>query len=185
MKQGILDTLGSANENDVAIIFFAGHGTPDGRLVLFDTRISDLSNSALSMTELADQFKRSDARIVLCILDCCFSGQAPARVIELGPRPRGAAFGLVEIAGEGRILITACKGDESAWEQPGSGHGLLTHAVIQVFTDETVTQVHFLRWLVKLFVRHVSMLSGWALIRHPYFLEPLKVASYFRCCAAG
>lgn len=143
VKQGILDTLGSANENDVAIIFFAGHGTPDGRLVLFDTRISDLPNSALAMTELADQFKRSDARIVLCILDCCFSGQAPARVIELGPHPRGATFGLVEISGEGRILITACKGDESAWEQPGSGHGLLTHAVIQAFTDETITQVNF------------------------------------------
>lgn len=143
VKQGIFDTLATAGENDVVIVFFAGHGTPDGRLVLFDTQVSDLSATTVSMVDLAEQFKRSRARVVLCILDCCFSGQAPARVLELGPRPRSAMLGLAEIAGEGRILITACKGDESAWEQPGSGHGLLTHAVIQAFCNETVTQVSF------------------------------------------
>lgn len=143
VREGIFNTLGTAAKDDVVVIFFAGHGTPDGRLVLFDTQVSNLSATAISMADLAQQFKHSQARVVLCILDCCFSGQAPARVLELGPRPRSVPLGLADIAGEGRILITACKGDESAWEQPGSGHGLLTHAVIHAFSDETATQVNF------------------------------------------
>lgn len=143
VREGFLQALDRADTTDVVIIFFAGHGTPDGRLVLFDTQTSNLPATAVSMTELAQQFKCSQARVVLCILDCCFSGHAPARVLELGSRPRSAMFGLQEIAGEGRILITACKSDESAWEQPGSGHGLLTHAVIQAMTDKTVTHVNF------------------------------------------
>jgi hypothetical protein len=39
-------------------------------------------NTSLSMTELAERFRSSKARAVLCILDCCFSGAAPARVLD-------------------------------------------------------------------------------------------------------
>ena len=94
------------------------------------------------MTELADAFKATKARAVLCILDCCFSGQAPARVFETAARPRNA-FPLTGIYGEGRILLAACATNESAWEQPGTGHGLLTHAVIEVWTSAAGPSVSF------------------------------------------
>ena len=85
------------------------------------------------MAGLADAFKATRARAVLCILDCCFSGQAPARVLETAARPR-SAFALTGFYGEGRILLAACATNESAWEQSGTGHGLLTHAVIEALT---------------------------------------------------
>jgi len=128
-----LGALAAADVDDVIVIAFAGHGSPDGNLVLFDTQATDLAGTALSMGALADAFKQTKARAVLCILDCCFSGQAPARVLETVARPR-SAFALTGVYGEGRILLAACATNESAWEQPGTGHGLLTHAVIESLT---------------------------------------------------
>lgn len=138
----MLGTLAAASSDDVVVISFAGHGSPDGNLVLFDTNAGDLVGTALSMAGLADAFKATKARAVLCILDCCFSGQAPARVLETAARPRNA-FALTGIYGEGRILLAACATNESAWEQPGTGHGLLTHAVIEALTGAAGDSVSF------------------------------------------
>ena len=138
----MLGTLAGAGADDVVVIAFAGHGSPDGNLVLFDTNAADLAGTALSMAGLAEAFKATKARAVLCILDCCFSGQAPARVLETAARPRNA-FALTGVYGEGRILLAACATDESAWEQPGTGHGLLTHAVIEALTSAAGESVSF------------------------------------------
>ena len=142
VSRAMLGTLAAASLDDVVVITFAGHGSPDGNLVLFDTNASDLAGTALSMAGLADAFKATKARAVLCILDCCFSGQAPARVLETAARPR-SAFALTGIYGEGRILLAACATNESAWEQPGTGHGLLTHAVIEALTGDAGESVSF------------------------------------------
>lgn len=142
VSSALLGTLAGATDDDVVVITFAGHGSPDGNLVLFDTSVGDLAGTALSMGGLADAFKATKARAVLCVLDCCFSGQAPARVLETAARPRNA-FALTGIFGEGRILLAACATNESAWEQPGTGHGLLTHAVIEALTGATGESVSF------------------------------------------
>lgn len=46
-------TLGEADEDDVVILGFAGHGTPDHRLVAADTVFQDLPTTTLDMGELA------------------------------------------------------------------------------------------------------------------------------------
>ena len=142
VSDAILGTMEGAQEDDVIVITFAGHGSPDGRLLLSDTDATNLPGTALPMTALADAFKGTGARTVLCILDCCFSGQAPARVFETEARPRNA-FALDGIAGEGRILLAACATNESAWEQPGTGHGLLTQATIEALSNENGETVSF------------------------------------------
>jgi helicase len=142
VSHAILGTLSSAGPDDVLVVSFAGHGSPDGNLVLFDTNAADLTSTGLSMAGLADAFKATKARAVLCVLDCCFSGQAPARVLEAAARPR-SPFALTGIYGEGRILLAACATNESAWEQPGTGHGLLTHAVIEALTGAVGNSVSF------------------------------------------
>ena len=142
VSDAILGTLEAAQEDDVIVITFAGHGSPDGCLLLSDTDATDLPGTALPMMALADAFKGTRARTVLCILDCCFSGQAPARVFETEARPRNA-FALDGIAGEGRIFLAACAASESAWEQPGTGHGLLTQATIEALGNEIGETVSF------------------------------------------
>jgi uncharacterized caspase-like protein len=142
VSQAILGMLSAAGPEDVVVITFAGHGSPDGNLVLHDTSAADLTDTGLSMAGLADAFKVTKARAMLCVLDCCFSGQAPARVLEVTGRPRNA-FALSGVYGEGRILLAACATNESAWEQPGTGHGLLTHAVIEALTSAAGDSVSF------------------------------------------
>ena len=142
VSRSILGTLLAAQADDVVVVSFAGHGSPDGSLVLFDTDVANLPGTALAMADLAEAFKTTQARAVLCILDCCFSGQAPARVLETAARPR-SAFALAGVYGEGRILLAACATSESAWEQPGTGHGLLTNATIEALTKAEGESVSF------------------------------------------
>lgn len=142
VKDALLGTLSAANKEDIIIISFAGHGSPDGSLILYDTDGINLSGTAIPMADLATAFQKTKARTVLFILDCCFSGQAPARVFEIDARPRNP-FAFSGIHGEGRILLAACAANEVAWEQPGTGHGLLTHAVMQAMQGSPGTHVQF------------------------------------------
>lgn len=142
VTRAILDTLSAADEGDEVILTFAGHGSPDGHLVLSDTDPTNTAGTALPMMTVADAFKSTRARAVLFVLDCCFSGHAPARVLENVARPRNA-FAFSGIDGDGRILLAACAANESAWEQPGTGHGLLTYALIQALTVPGVETVNF------------------------------------------
>lgn len=135
--RGALDeTLGAAQADDTVIVSFSGHGTHDHRLVTFDTEIDDLAATTVSMGELVTRLKQSAAGTVLCILDCCFSGGAPARVLEDSPIPRHFVNPLTEVIGKGRCLIAASNIDEPAFELPGSGHGLLTKALIDALQTD-------------------------------------------------
>ena len=131
VKRAILETLGNATKDDDIIITFAGHGTPNHQLVAYDTQSDNLSATTLSMDELADAFKSSKANSILCILDCCFSGRAPARILEDVPTSRTFASSQALITGKGRVLIAAARLDQPAYEHPTHRHGLLTYALIQ------------------------------------------------------
>ncbi|HVF60963.1 MAG TPA: DEAD/DEAH box helicase [Thermoanaerobaculia bacterium] len=135
VRDHLVRTLEQAGPDDVVLISFSGHGTHDHRLVLHDTTISDLAGTSLPMETLADLFRKSSARVILCILDCCFSGGAPAKVLEDSPLAR-TVIGLQELAGEGRILVAASKENESAYEFPLHRHGLLTKVLIDVMQED-------------------------------------------------
>lgn len=131
------NTLGKAGADDVVILFFAGHGSRDHRLVLHDTLASNLETTGIQMEELSDRFKTSKANTILCILDCCFSGEAPARVLDDSPVPRAPKNPFTGISGNGKVLLAASNYDEMSYEFPGGGHGVLTKAFIDVFQEAT------------------------------------------------
>lgn len=136
MRRALDETLGAASPDDTVIITFSGHGTHDHRLVAHDTAAADLHGTTIPMQEMVSRLKESRAGAVLCVLDCCFSGGAPARVLEDSPVPRDAMSPLLEVVGKGRVLIAASNVDEPAYELPGSGHGILTKAIIDVLRAE-------------------------------------------------
>src|SRR5262249_7601584 len=102
IRELLNDTLTRATTDDVVVLTFSGHGTRDHRLVAHNTLLDSLPDTTLSMEELARRFKDSKAKCVVCILDCCFSGGAPARVLEDSPAPREPGSPLADIAGKGR-----------------------------------------------------------------------------------
>ena len=142
IRRALEETLGTAGPEDTVIVSFAGHGTPDHRVVAHDTVQDNLVETTISMEELASRFKQSRAKAVLFILDCCFSGGAPARVLDDVPMSRDTGTTLVDLAGKGRILLAASNVDEPAWEHPTTRHGLLTKALIDILrTAEDVVSL--------------------------------------------
>lgn len=135
VRRAFDESLGAATPDDIVLLSFAGHGTHDHRLVVHDTAVADLENSTIPMAELAQRFKDSAAKIILCILDCCFSGTAPARVLEDSPIARDPVNPFHMVAGKGRIIIAASNFDEVSYEMPGGGHGLLSKALVDVLQD--------------------------------------------------
>lgn len=71
IRYAITETLNYANDDDQVILFFAGHGTRNHRLVAFDTIVQECQNTTYDMSELAELFRNSRAQSIICILDCC------------------------------------------------------------------------------------------------------------------
>jgi len=130
-----INSLAAAAADDVVILAFSGHGTKSHRLVTHDSDRSSLDTTTIGMDELAAAFKASQAKAILCIIDCCFSGGAPARVLEDSPATKDPGLPIEVLAGAGRVLIAACNTNEVAYESPSKRHGLLTAALLDVLQN--------------------------------------------------
>ena len=126
-------SLGAATEDDTVLVFFAGHGTPSHQLVPFDTDLTAVDRTTIPMQELADRLKATSARASLIILDCCFSGGAPARVLEGLPVARTGAPTITDLGGDGCVVLAAAQDDQEAMEL--GQHGLFTAALLRVVQD--------------------------------------------------
>ncbi|MFE3171306.1 DEAD/DEAH box helicase [Amycolatopsis sp. NPDC059090] len=124
--------------SDVVVISYSGHGSPTHELATYDTDPADLAGTGLSLDELVKLTEQIPARVMLVVLDCCFSGAAAAKVIPSSHTPRGGPgmprsveAVLAEVSGAGRVYITAAGADQEAREDSRHGHGVLTHFVLQ------------------------------------------------------
>jgi Caspase domain len=98
--------FGSADRDDVLLVYFSGHGKLDqsGRLHLCmqDTETTDLLSTAVSSTRINEFAEASRARNMVIVLDCCHAGAF-----------RGGDFGDA-VAGPGRYVLTSCRGTQLA-----------------------------------------------------------------------
>ena len=98
--------FGTADRDDVLLVYFSGHGKLDqiGRLHLCmqDTESTDLLSTAVSSVRINEFADASRARNVVIVLDCCYAGAF-----------RGAEFGDA-VAGPGRYVLTSCRGTQLA-----------------------------------------------------------------------
>ncbi|MEO3863319.1 caspase family protein [Acrocarpospora sp. B8E8] len=141
---------GQAGPDDVVLIYFAGHGSPEqGQrpddvaryLVTHDTEKSNIYATAIDFdNEINRWFERIDRpKLVLMLIDSCFSGGAGGRTFmgpELQHRRAGSrapiSLSLKDLdLGEGKLIITACGEDERAEESPAVGGGVFTHFLIK------------------------------------------------------
>ncbi len=132
-----LDNLAAtATANDVVVITFSGHGTDTHELVTHDADPFDFQASCLTLDELTDRISTIEAKHLLVVLDCCFSGGAGSKVLHAPLKVRGSVRGglprstdavLDQMAGTGRLILTASTAEQPAYEDPVVGHGLLTY----------------------------------------------------------
>lgn len=105
------------------LFYFSGHGTPTevgGYLVTQDGTLDD---PGLAMNDLLTMANDSQARTVLLILDCCFSGSVG--------NPPGLQAGNLEsraVLREGVTILAASRASQVSMEV--GGHGVFTNLVL-------------------------------------------------------
>jgi len=129
-----LGELSQADEGDLVVITFSGHGTDDHRLVPVDADAGDLRATCIGLDEVAAALDAIPSRQLLVVLDCCFSGGfggarvfAPTQTRSV-TEDRSSVEALAR--GSGRIVITASGPGEPAHETVEVGHGLLSNFLI-------------------------------------------------------
>ncbi|WP_409465194.1 DEAD/DEAH box helicase [Amycolatopsis sp. GA6-003] len=138
-----------SSDSDVVLISFSGHGTPTRELATHDADGERLAETAVSLAEFARLVDRIPARLLIVVLDCCFSGGAwSERLTEttaVGHQPKSLRLppdewvartsGTPErvnlVRGRGKVILAASNADERAYEKAEFGHGVLTYHFIE------------------------------------------------------
>jgi helicase len=126
--------LREVDPDDFVVIGFSGHGSETHQLVTYDADVQDLPSTCIPLDLLTEWFKAIPARQLVCVLDCCFSGAMGAKVMQVESRGRNLlseASLLDQLAGDGRLILTASTANQPAWENQRLGHGLLTHFLLE------------------------------------------------------
>ena len=128
----------NARKDDTVIIFFAGHGAPEGKKtywVTYNANIDDLYGTALSNDEIADMLDRVEANKVIAFLDSCYS----AATVNRTDRKRRIAIvkdPFQRFKGKGRVIITSSDGKEQSLETDSFGHGVFTYYLLEALIGE-------------------------------------------------
>jgi len=136
--------LSNCHQEDTVVIGFSGHGSETHEIIPHDADLADLSETAIPLDLLQEWFSHIPAKRLIFFLDCCFSGGIGAKVLQSAEvRPRSlysAETKLEQIAGDGRLILTAARADEEAYESNQHGHGFLTFFILEALrgTDEVV-----------------------------------------------
>ncbi|MCP4219081.1 MAG: peptidase C14 [bacterium] len=130
--QGINWLYRKCTQNDIALVFLAGHGEKDERgnfyFMAHDADKQALSLNGVKWSEFIDLAKDLPAKMIL-MADTCHSGAINGKG-QRGGADITAAIKSIKNAGKGRIIMTASTGDTPSWEKPGWGHGAFSKAVI-------------------------------------------------------
>lgn len=132
------DLARKAGPDDLVIVYFSGHGATDekGRAywVMSDTAVDRLRSTALPELEISELLGEIRTRRLVTIIDACYS----AATASVGSTKSLLDLGRLypEFKGDGRIGMTASKGDQLSvvitdQSDPGFGHSAFTYHVIE------------------------------------------------------
>jgi hypothetical protein len=127
---GSLDLLArraAASPRSIVTLFFSGHGenAPDGGYYFLSHEASRLPGgerdpqSVVTSAELTEAFNRIKSQRLLVIFDTCASGVMPGSLAPAdhpgGEAPSDAALDRLMASGEGRVIISACRGKQLSY----------------------------------------------------------------------
>lgn len=139
VRKAIGDFLAQSLEDDLVILFFAGHGSPDPKnpqnlyLLCHDTEPDNFYGTALPMWEIDMALTRSiRSKRVFILADACHSaGVGSTRAILVSNRINTYMDALAQ-SKKGVTKITASRANELSQEKefPEGGHGVFTHYLL-------------------------------------------------------
>ena len=122
----------AAKEEDTVIIYYSGHGAPEGDetyWVTYDADIDDLYSTALSNRAISDMLGRISAKRLITFLDSCYSAATVNRSNQSRNIPTEIPW--EKFTGEGRIVISASNGKELSLELEEYKHGIFTYYLLE------------------------------------------------------
>jgi hypothetical protein len=135
IRSALFDFLAKPGPDDLAFVYFAGHGTndqnkrPDNYYLLgYDTDRKNIGGTGVPMWDLQVAFERTLQASVVSIVDSCHSGAIGQTVPNMANQ-RWINLGY----GRDRAIITASDINEYSREGPqwGGGHGVFTYFLLQ------------------------------------------------------
>jgi uncharacterized caspase-like protein len=186
-KAGILAGLAwlkkELRPQDLAVIFFAGHGYTDDDdlfyLLPFDVDPDRLKKTAVTGEDLKKELAELPGRVLL-LLDACHS--APADAVRLRPHRRGTTDGLVRDLsdeGVGVIVLVSAQGPEEAKESAAKKHGYFTQALLDGLSGKADYNKDGLIQLTELDLYVENQVVEWTHDRqHPAIGKPATIRSF-------
>ncbi|GAA3846927.1 hypothetical protein GCM10022226_83210 [Sphaerisporangium flaviroseum] len=120
---------------DVLVVYYVGHGLVSSRneLHLATRATQDLTrgiaaHQALPYAEVRQVLADSPARLILLVLDCCFSGRAQTVA-------RADVGGVFQSARHGTYLLTSTSGNQAAWAPAGDPYTAFSGALIRLLME--------------------------------------------------
>jgi uncharacterized caspase-like protein len=121
-----------AREEDTVLIYYSGHGAPEGEekyWVTYNADIDDLYSTALSNNEIYDMLKRVESKRMITFLDSCYS----AATVNRKDRTRDVQVEIPwdKFSGEGNVTISASNGQQLSLEMDAYQHGVFTYHILE------------------------------------------------------
>ena len=152
-KQAITDALFTflkhTVKEDLVIIYFSGHGSPDPEklsnlyIVAHDTNIDKIASTGVPMWDLDTAMHRTiAAQRVIVMADTCHSAGVTEGVkgVQVG-ESFNRYFEALSRSRPGRVTFTSCEGYEVSRESDkwGGGHGVFTWALLEAIGGKADT----------------------------------------------
>lgn len=120
--------LKKAEQKDLLLIYFSGHGEPDPQhdlcLLFNNTRLDSLLPTSLNYSMVRKCIDASYCKTVVVILDCCYSGAA-------GIKGNNLKEILASSSGSGTVILSSSSEFDIAKEDEKLEHGVFTHYLIE------------------------------------------------------
>ena len=130
--QTMRQILLKADENDVIVFYFSGHGV-DGAFLPQDF---DGINNRLLHSEVKQIFEQSHAKHKICIADACFSGSLLAMKQGFDFNQMKDFYRAFENTAGGMALLMSSKSQEYSLEDQGLRSGIFSHYLIRGLKGE-------------------------------------------------
>ena len=143
---GMNEVLLKADENDVVLMYYSGHGLP-GMFLPIDF---DGYRNSLTHKEVLDIFDSSKAKHKLCIADACHSGSLLASRSPFQNQLDGF-YQQYESTKGGTALIMSSKSEEVSLETSGLRQGIFSHYLIRGLNGEADTDKNNIVTVSELF----------------------------------
>jgi GUN4-like/Caspase domain len=136
MQEAIEALFSNRAKDDLALLFFSGHGVKDDRgRLYFATRLTRkdpsgdlIKSTAVPASFVQDIMSSSRCKRQVVLLDCCFSG---AFAEGMTAKDDGTVDVQNQLGGEGRAVLTSSTSTQYSFEQQGSDLSVYTRYIVE------------------------------------------------------